>query len=119
MLHLPLTALTFSGLPGWARIAIAVVVVAAALVGVVSMIAAMRRNRELQDGAPPLPPRPWSQPSAQTPLPGPPSPAAPDDAPLKQRLAEIDDAFAAGRIDASERERARRALLGDDPDGVR
>ena len=119
MLQLPLTVSMLSGMPGWARVAITVVVVVAGLVGIASMIAAMRRNRELQDGAPPLPPRPWSQPSAQAPLPGPASPVAPADAPLEQRLAEIDDAFAAGRIDASERERARRALLGDDPDGVR
>lgn len=119
MLLLPLTALTISGLPGWARVVITVVVVIAGLVGVASMIAAMRRNRDLQDGAPPLPPRPWSQPSAQAPLPGPPSPVAPDDVPLEQRLAEIDDAFFSGRIDASERARARRALLDDDPDAVR
>ena len=110
---MPLTVLMLSGMPGWARIAITVVVVAAGLVGIASMIMAMRRNRELQDGAPPLPRRPWSQPD-EAPLPGPPSPVAPDDATLEQRLAEIDDAFSEGRIDASERERARRALLDDD-----
>lgn len=118
MLQLPLTALTLAGLPGWARVAITIVVVAAGLVGIAGMIAAMRRNRDLQDGAPPLPRRPWSQPSGPAPLSGPPSPTAPDDVPLEQRLAEIDDAYAAGRIDASDRERARRALLGDDPDDV-
>lgn len=101
----PLIALPAAGMPTWLRILIGAVVVVAMLVGIAGMIRAMRRNAELQDGAPPLP--------------GPPSPVAPDDEPLEQRLAAIDDAYASGRIDASERERARRALLGDDPDAVR
>ncbi|SDH37600.1 hypothetical protein [Agrococcus jejuensis] len=116
---MPLILVPAPGLPAWASTVIMLVVVAAGVVGIVSMIMAMRRNRDLQDGAPPLPPRPWSQPSAETPLPGPPSPVAPDDVPLEQRLSEIDDAYFSGRIDASERERARRALLGDDPDEER
>ncbi|QCR20133.1 hypothetical protein [Agrococcus sp. SGAir0287] len=101
-------------LPDWARVVVTIVVAAGTLVGIVAAIASMRRNRDLQDGAPPLPPRPWSQRPEEVPLPGPPSPVAPDDATLEQRLAEIDEAFASGRIDATERERARRALLGDD-----
>lgn len=115
---LPLIVVPVPGLPGWASILILIVVVAAGLVGIASMIVAMRRNRDLQDGAPPLPRRPWSQPD-EAPLPGPPSPVAPDDATLEQRLADIDDAFDAGRIDASEHERARRALLDDDADDPR
>ncbi|MFC7432216.1 MULTISPECIES: hypothetical protein [unclassified Agrococcus] len=113
---LPAILLPASGMPEWLRILIAVVVVAAGVVGIAAMVAAMRRNRELQDGAPPLPRRPWSRDDDRASASGPPSPSAPDDAPLEQRLAELDEAFAAGRIDAAERERARRALLGEDPD---
>ena len=99
-------------LPDWARVVITVAVVAGSLVGIVAAIAGMRRNRELQDGAPPLPPRPWSPRPEQDAYTGP-SGASGDPA-IEQRLAEIDAAFAAGRIDAAERDRARRDLLGGD-----
>ncbi|GAA2176688.1 hypothetical protein GCM10009846_31470 [Agrococcus versicolor] len=118
----PLLALPADGMPEWLRIAIGVIVVGATLVGIGAMISALRRNRDLQDGAPPLPHRPWSRPDEpgfDARMPGPPSPVAPDDATLEQRLDEIDAAHAEGRIDATERERARRDLLGDDPDGDR
>jgi hypothetical protein len=114
---LPLIALPADGMPGWMRVAIGVVVMVA-----VATIVAMRRNSELQDGAPPLPRRPWSRPddaASDAGMPGPPSPVAPDDATLEQRLGEIDAAFDEGRIDADERERERRRLLGDDPDADR
>lgn len=113
---LPAFLLPVSGMPEWMRILLAVVVVAGGIVGIAAMVMAMRRNADLQDGAPPLPRRPWSRDERVS---GPPSPVAPDDATLEQRLAELDEAYAAGRIDASEHERARRALLGDDLDDGR